>query len=92
MWLVIFHILILFYSTKKQSPICFRDENHFEEFQNITIGNDVWIGANCTILKNVEIGNGAVIAAGAVVNKDVEPFSIVGGVPIKTISYRKKDE
>lgn len=58
----------------------------------IVIGDDVWIGANCTILKNVEIGNGAVIAAGAVVNKDVEPFSIVGGVPIKTISYRKKDE
>lgn len=58
----------------------------------IVIGDDVWIGANCTILKNVEIGNGAVIAAGAVVNKDVQSFSIVGGVPIKTISYRKKDE
>ena len=51
----------------------------------ITIGNDVWIGGHSTILPGVTIGDGAVIAAGAVVTKDVEPNSIVGGVPAKLI-------
>lgn len=57
--------------------------------EKIVIGDNVWIGANTTILKGVEIGNGAIIAAGAVVNKNVEAFSIVGGVPIKHIKNRK---
>lgn len=52
------------------------------------IGNDVWIGANVTILGGVKIGDGAIIAAGAVVTKDVEPYLIVGGVPAKPIRYR----
>ncbi|THE11036.1 CatB-related O-acetyltransferase [Bacillus timonensis] len=56
--------------------------------ENPVIGSDVWIGANVTILKGVTIGDGAVIAAGAVVTKDVEPYSIVGGVPAKFIKYR----
>ena len=51
----------------------------------ITIGNDVWIGGNSTILPGVSIGDGAVVAAGAVVTKDVEPNTIVGGVPAKVI-------
>ena len=51
----------------------------------ITIGNDVWIGGHSTILPGVTIGDEAVIAAGAVVTKDVEPNSIVGGVPAKLI-------
>lgn len=51
----------------------------------IKIGNHVWIGVNCTILKGVTIGDGAVIAAGAVVTKDVPPHSLVGGVPAKVI-------
>ena len=51
----------------------------------ITIGNDVWIGGHSTILPGVTIGNGAVIAAGAVVTHDVEPYTIVGGVPAKVI-------
>ncbi len=51
----------------------------------ITIGNDVWIGGNSTILPGVTIGDGAVIAAGAVVTHDVEPYTIVGGVPAKVI-------
>jgi maltose O-acetyltransferase len=51
----------------------------------ITIGNDVWIGGHSTILPGVTIGDGAVIAAGAVVTHDVEPYTIVGGVPAKVI-------
>lgn len=54
----------------------------------VTIGNDVWIGANAVILPGVTIGDGAVIAAGAVVTKDVEDYSIVGGIPAKVIKYR----
>ncbi|MFK8164590.1 MAG: DapH/DapD/GlmU-related protein [Lewinella sp.] len=54
----------------------------------IIIGNDVWIGGNCTITAGVTIGEGSVIAAGAVVTKDVAPFTIVGGVPAKLIKNR----
>lgn len=51
----------------------------------IVIGNDVWIGANATILQGVTIGDGSVVAAGAVVSKDVPPNTVVGGVPAKVI-------
>lgn len=54
----------------------------------VTIEDDVWIGCNVTILKGVRIGKGAIVAAGAVVTKDVASFSIVGGVPAKSISNR----
>ena len=54
----------------------------------IIIENDVWICSNCVILKNVRIGKGSVIAAGAVVTKDVEPFSVVAGIPAKKIKSR----
>lgn len=52
------------------------------------IGHDVWIGANAIISRGVTIGNGAVVAAGAVVTKDVQPYSVVGGVPAKHIKFR----
>lgn len=51
----------------------------------IVIGNNVWCGANVTILKGVSIGDGAIVAAGAVVTKDVQAHSIVGGIPAKKI-------
>jgi acetyltransferase-like isoleucine patch superfamily enzyme len=51
----------------------------------ITIGKDVWIGANATVVPGVTIGDGAIIAAGAVVTKDVPPNVIVGGVPAKIL-------
>ena len=54
----------------------------------VTIGHDVWIGHGATILPGVSVGNGAVIGAGAVVSKDVEPYTIVGGVPAKLIRER----
>ena len=54
----------------------------------VVIGDDVWIGANCTIVAGVIIGEGAVIAAGSVVTKDVKPYTIVGGAPAKLIKER----
>jgi serine acetyltransferase len=55
---------------------------------NITIGNDVWIGAKSTIMSGVKIGHGAVIGSGSVVAKDVPPYAIVVGNPAKVIKYR----
>jgi len=55
----------------------------------INIGDDVWLGTGCKILKGVTIGNGAIIAAGAIVNSDVGPDEIYGGIPAKKISERK---
>ena len=52
---------------------------------SVTIGNDIWIGANAVILPGVTIGNHSVVAAGAVVTKDVPPHSLVAGVPAKVI-------
>lgn len=52
------------------------------------IGNDVWIGANATILRGVSIGDGAIVAAGAVVTADVPPYAVVGGVPARVIKMR----
>lgn len=56
--------------------------------KQIVIGHDVWIGANVTIIGGVRIGNGAVIGAGAVVTKDVPPYAIVVGNPMRIIKYR----
>tara|TARA_B100000989_G_C19448752_1_gene430738 strand:- start:18 stop:683 length:666 start_codon:yes stop_codon:yes gene_type:complete len=54
----------------------------------VIIENDVLISSNVLILEGVKIGNGSVVAAGSVVNKDVPPYSIVGGIPAKVIKYR----
>jgi len=56
------------------------------------IGNDVWIGCNAVICRGVRIGDGAVIGAGAVVTRDVEPYTIVGGVPAMVIKRRCSEE
>jgi acetyltransferase-like isoleucine patch superfamily enzyme len=77
-----------FFSTRGQSTVVFADKNYFVETDRITIGNDVWIGINAIIKDGITIGNGAIVGAGAVVVKDVEPYSIVGGVPAKLIRFR----
>ena len=59
---------------------------------DIIIGNDVWIGYEAVILAGVSIGDGAIIGARAVVTKDVPPYTIVGGVPAKSIKKRFSDE
>ena len=56
--------------------------------QPVEVGHDVWIGHGAIVLPGVEIGNGAVIGAGSVVTGDVEPYTIVAGVPAELIRRR----
>lgn len=56
------------------------------------IGNDVWIGRESVIMPGVTIGDGAVIAAYSVVTKDVPPYTIAGGNPVRVIRKRFDDE
>lgn len=80
------------------SPLFYKDDNPFgtsefidhgiSEFKKTVIGNDVWIGVNAFIKGGVKIHDGAVIGAGAVVTRDVEAYTVVGGVPAKPIKKR----
>lgn len=73
--------------------VVFATINHDEDpskrasmyFKPIHIGKNVWIGAHATILPGVNIGDGAIIGAGAVVTKNVEPNTVVAGVPARVI-------
>ncbi|MEQ3450925.1 CatB-related O-acetyltransferase [Enterococcus cecorum] len=58
----------------------------------ITIGNDVWIGANVIITNGSNIGNGVIAAAGAIITKDVPDYAIVMGVPARIVRYRYTPE
>ena len=60
--------------------------------QPVVIEDDVWCGANVTILKGVIIGHGSVVAAGAVVTKSFPPYSIIGGIPAKLLKMRFTEE
>ena len=62
-----------------------------QDDQDVTIEDDVWIGAGSIILKGVTVHRGAVVAAGAVVTEDVPPYAVVGGVPARIISRRFAD-
>ena len=57
----------------------------------VSIGNDVWIGGNVTILPGVKIGNNVVVGAGAVVTKDVPDNVVVAGVPAKIVKEIEDD-
>ena len=59
---------------------------------DIVIGSDVWIGYEAVILSGVHIGDGAIIGARAVVTRDVEPYTIMGGVPARPIRKRYDEE
>lgn len=90
----------IFYSNGKQCGKTFCDKSYFDEIEYqdvenkiaVNIGNDVWIGEGVRIKGGVSIGDGAVVAMGAIVTKDVEPYTIVGGVPAKVIGKRFGDD
>ena len=81
-----------FYSEKsvfhvKKSRLKFENE-----VGSVILGHDVWIGANALVFDDVAIGNGAVIGAGSIVTRDVEPYSVVVGIPARHIRFRFEEE
>lgn len=80
------HNVVLATINHDLSPLKHR-ENHYAP---IVIEDHVWIGSNATILPGVTVGQWSVVAAGAVVSKDVEAYTIVGGVPAREIRKVKK--
>jgi acetyltransferase-like isoleucine patch superfamily enzyme len=81
----------MFYSTRG-SDLSFADKDYFDEYADITVGHDVWIGAGAIVVDGARIGDGAIVAAGAVVSGEVAPYAVVGGVPAKVIRRRFEDE
>lgn len=57
----------------------------------IRVGEGAWVGANATVLPGVHIGRGAVVAAGATVARDVEPDTLVAGVPARPVRRLEED-
>jgi acetyltransferase-like isoleucine patch superfamily enzyme len=80
-----------FYSPAKQNGFSYSSTEKIHERASVTIGNDVFIGVNVTILDGISIGNGAIIGAGSVVSKDIPAYAIAVGCPIKVIKYRFSD-
>lgn len=78
----------VFYSKDNPTGLSFAAENKITENMPISIGNDVFIGMNVTVLDGVSIGDGAIVGAGAVVSKDIPPYAIAVGAPIRVIRYR----
>jgi virginiamycin A acetyltransferase len=85
-------LLWMGYSTVKQNGRSLVNENKFDERKRVLIGNDVFIGRNVIILDGVTIGDGAVIGAGALVSKNIPPYAVAVGNPIKIIKYRFSEE
>jgi acetyltransferase-like isoleucine patch superfamily enzyme len=90
------------YTEFSTSPVFYKEDNPFlvtkfvkkdiAEYSKTVIGNDVWIGLNAYIKTGITIGDGCIIGAGAVVTKNVDPYSIVAGVPAKLIKKRFDDK
>lgn len=70
----------------------FNGAGHPSSNGDVIIGNDIWIGANVTIMSGVKIGDGAVIAANSHIVKNVPPYTIVGGNPGRVIRLRFSEE
>ena len=88
-----------FFALKTPVGFTYANQQYFEEFapshngkHSITIGNDVWIGANVSLMDGIKIGDGAIVAANALVTKNVDPYTIVGGIPAKLIKKRFADD
>lgn len=74
-------------------PLSFRGRREKKaQSHPVNIGNDVWIGGNCTILPGITIGNNVIVAAGAVVTKDVANNCVVAGVPARIIKTLEDED
>jgi len=83
----------IFYDNSQPLPFFFTDTKYKAELSpKTTIASDVWIGQGAMIKAGLNIGMGAVVGAGAIVTKDVEPYSIVVGVPARHIKYRFEEK
>lgn len=83
-WISTYHFSEVFDDVEKKE--CIKTKG------DIVIGSDVWIGNDVIVLSGVTIGHGAVVGAGSVVSKNVEPYSIVAGNPIREIGKRFTEE
>jgi acetyltransferase-like isoleucine patch superfamily enzyme len=61
---------------------------YFCNLEPVSVGNDVWLGANSIIFPGIKIGDVAVVGAGAVVKHDVPDYAVVAGVPARTLYFR----
>jgi maltose O-acetyltransferase len=66
-------------------------EQGFKEARAPVLEDDVWLGANVTVLPGRRIGRGSIVGAGSVVTEDVPPYAVVAGNPAKVLKYRKAD-
>lgn len=78
-----------FYKSFKNDLFFIKDFKFNDKSEKIIIGNDVWIGDDVTILGGVKIGDGVIIGTKSLVTKNIEPYSIVAGIPSKLINVRK---
>lgn len=69
-------------------PMCDVHEKLPENDLDVCIDDEVWCGANVTILKGVTIGRGSIVAACSLVSRSAPPYSIIAGVPAKFIKFR----
>lgn len=83
--------LFAFAGFKSERLPAYRQQRNGEETTNVTLGHDVWVGANVLFPSDVKVGHGAVIGAGAIVTKDVPPYAVVVGTN-KIVRYRFSDE
>ena len=83
------HMSIVGKSIKDVTDVVKDDEDTQNEFdKDVTVDEDVWMGARVTLLSGVHIGRGAEIGTGTVVRKSVPPYAVVVGNPAKIVGFR----